>query len=498
LPVPVYVADTDGAVAGDDHVGMVVPDPCTGGLRELEDFLQAGYNQYTRDDYEREAAQRLDSLRAGCPARAARLATVLVERSLGRLGTAEAVAALSDPSVLGDETDALALKALVYCAKLSLGDPAEPTRHRVFRRRGLALAELLDDSLERAKILTNWLFAELAEGQLDEAERLRCEVGPFVETFVAAAPKEREIKARYLAHCAKLALRRGAVDASHSSSDPLADASTRYAAAIDLVRTQEHVRVNLQIEYAEQVVAYALAAEQAPLQIASDALERAHRAQDVHSCDGCRAYFHDAKAGFHELAATRAYNRDRAEAVREWKAAIVEWRTCVDQFEKERHHLAEPQRDKLARAEQTLARIMQPQKIFLSHSGADKPRIRELKAALSDLGFEPWLDEDAMSAGTPLERALVAGMAESCAAVFYLTANFRDERYLQTEIDYALQEARTNDDFKVIVLRLADVAVPPVLARFVHKDVDSGLDALRKILAALPICVGTVRWRRSP
>ena len=50
-----------------------------------------------------------------------------------------------------------------------------------------------------------------------------------------------------------------------------------------------------------------------------------------------------------------------------------------------------------------------PMKIFLSHKGADKPMVREFKKTLEELGFDPWLDEDAMTAGTELERAILQG-----------------------------------------------------------------------------------------
>ena len=40
-----------------------------------------------------------------------------------------------------------------------------------------------------------------------------------------------------------------------------------------------------------------------------------------------------------------------------------------------------------------------PKMIFLSHKGADKTLVRSFKDTLQLLGFEPWLDEDAMVAG---------------------------------------------------------------------------------------------------
>ena len=39
-------------------------------------------------------------------------------------------------------------------------------------------------------------------------------------------------------------------------------------------------------------------------------------------------------------------------------------------------------------------------KIFLSHKGSDKATVTDFKETLEVLGYEPWLDEDAMPAGT--------------------------------------------------------------------------------------------------
>jgi len=94
--------------------------------------------------------------------------------------------------------------------------------------------------------------------------------------------------------------------------------------------------------------------------------------------------------------------------------------------------------------------------IFLSHSSADKVRIRDYYNTLKQLGYNPWLDEDAMSAGTPLERALLDGMKTSMAAVFFITP-----------------EEKTP-------------AVPELLRRFVWKQPASDLEGLREILRALP------------
>jgi TIR domain len=142
-----------------------------------------------------------------------------------------------------------------------------------------------------------------------------------------------------------------------------------------------------------------------------------------------------------------------------------------------------------------------PMKIFLSHKGADKPLVREFKNALGTLGFDPWLDEEAMPAGTNLERGIKKGFKDSCAAIFFITSNYKDENYLATEIDYAIQEARAKgDQFSIITLVFSigrdKGTVPALLSSNVWKEPQSQLEALQKIVRTLPVQVGDVYWKR--
>jgi len=142
-----------------------------------------------------------------------------------------------------------------------------------------------------------------------------------------------------------------------------------------------------------------------------------------------------------------------------------------------------------------------PMRIFLSHKGADKPLVREFKTTLELLGFSPWLDEDAMSAGSELERSILQGFADSCAAIFFVTPSYKDENFLATEVDYAIQEKRKKGDrFSIITLVFHEGdqkgTVPELLHRYVWKQPANNLEALREILKALPIQSGDVYWKK--
>jgi hypothetical protein len=136
-------------------------------------------------------------------------------------------------------------------------------------------------------------------------------------------------------------------------------------------------------------------------------------------------------------------------------------------------------------------------KIFLSHKSVDKPLVLRYYRALKEMGFEPWLDEPEMPAGANLERGLLKGFQESCAAVFFITENFKDEKYLATEIDYAIMQKRTKDrKFAIVTLRYPNSSpIPGLLTTYVYKDVTNDLEGYYEVIRALPIELGPIRWK---
>ena len=143
----------------------------------------------------------------------------------------------------------------------------------------------------------------------------------------------------------------------------------------------------------------------------------------------------------------------------------------------------------------------EPMKVFLSHKGCDKPVVRRFNDVLEQMGFRPWLDEDALHAGVELERGILNGFKESCAAIFFITPDFKDEQFLATEVDYAIQQKREKGDrFAIVTLRLANKSgqrgdIPELLKRYVWKEPDTDTEALREILRALPVQLGTATWK---
>jgi hypothetical protein len=149
------------------------------------------------------------------------------------------------------------------------------------------------------------------------------------------------------------------------------------------------------------------------------------------------------------------------------------------------------------------AALVAQNRIFLSHKGANKSMIRGYHRALKASGYRPWLDEEDLVAGDNLNRGLVAGMVDSCAAVFFITPEFRDEAFLRDEIDIAKQlEHDRGEGFSIITLVFRDSAtgnggtVPKVLRGFVFKEVTNDLEAMYELVRALPIEPASFRPRR--
>jgi hypothetical protein len=140
-------------------------------------------------------------------------------------------------------------------------------------------------------------------------------------------------------------------------------------------------------------------------------------------------------------------------------------------------------------------------KVFLSHKGADKPRVRQFFSVLKELGYDPWLDEDAMVAGTEIHRGILQGFKDSGAAVFFITPNFRDEAFLRSEVNHAVQQkTEKGARFAIITLVFKDEAgnkgsVPDLLHSYVWKEPFTDLEALTYIVRALPITLGLPSWR---
>ena len=151
--------------------------------------------------------------------------------------------------------------------------------------------------------------------------------------------------------------------------------------------------------------------------------------------------------------------------------------------------------------EQMMTDDLKKKKVFLSHKGDDKELVNDFKETLKVLGYDPWLDKDAMTLGTLLEQGLSQGMKDSCGVVFFITPSFKDEGFLETEITYAIQEKRQKrEKFVIITLQFVGVdgntsEIPELLKPYLWGRPKTLLEALREIVRALPVASTGIDWR---
>lgn len=148
-----------------------------------------------------------------------------------------------------------------------------------------------------------------------------------------------------------------------------------------------------------------------------------------------------------------------------------------------------------------LHRIPDPReiRIFLSHKSVDKPLVQRYYEVLKACGFDPWLDDPEMPAGVNPDRGIYKGLAESCAAVFFITENYVDEKYLAAEIDNAVHQKHSKGEkFAIITLRYSNAApVPELLGRWKWINVSNDLEGLYELIRALPIELRPPVWKDS-
>ena len=479
-------------------------------LQALENHILRASSPYVQDAHHAEARRLAKQIASRCPDRFCRFATLLVQRLTSEISTSDFVRSLDVPDVLGEESDYLALKVLGYCAMYSHGDPGDQHGlNRQYRGRCLRLAEKLGSLISQLVILTNWVSAALSDDDVDLVEGLLGRIDILLDNPTLAEhqnAKRAETDARHLSHHAKLKFLKARDASTDEASKLVNDGVVHYRAAAARIAEQDHLRVKMQIEAANHLAR--LGIDRDDLDLLGEArnfLALALRALDSHVSNACRAYYHTASARGLELEALRIHNVDLKLAIPILRQAVSEREACVAAYRAEKHHLEAEAAAELENTRRWLEQMTKPKKIFLSHRTADKDRVRIFAKALRSLGFDPWLDEEALPSSKPVERTLLAGMNESCAAVFFVTENFIDEGFLSTEIDYALLRRRklekVGEEFAIIVLvveaEVGSIAVPEILQTHRHSSHYTELEAFEALICALPVRTGTVLWRKS-
>jgi len=144
-------------------------------------------------------------------------------------------------------------------------------------------------------------------------------------------------------------------------------------------------------------------------------------------------------------------------------------------------------------------------RIVLSHKTQNKPVVRLYCDGLQAAGFRPWLDAQEMHAGDSPDEGIIRAFKESCAVVFFLTPEFKVDKFLKDEIRYAkVEEREKGDRFRLISLMVPQngkpgtANVPDLLKPYLRIEKASHLASLTEIIKALPVRLGASRWKTEP
>ncbi|HSS22010.1 MAG TPA: TIR domain-containing protein [Pyrinomonadaceae bacterium] len=112
-------------------------------------------------------------------------------------------------------------------------------------------------------------------------------------------------------------------------------------------------------------------------------------------------------------------------------------------------------------------------KVFLCHSKADKPQVRELHDRLRAESFDPWLDEEKLLPGQEWEAEISKAVRSTDVVIVCLSkASTSKAGFVQKEISYALDVAEKQPEGTIflIPLKLEDCPVPDRLSKWQWVD----------------------------
>ena len=123
-------------------------------------------------------------------------------------------------------------------------------------------------------------------------------------------------------------------------------------------------------------------------------------------------------------------------------------------------------------------------KLFLSHSSIDKPFVRELRKSLYSI-CETFFDETDICYGQSITTRLNEELSISDALILILSKNSIESEWVQKEWASMLHMKKT-----IIVVRIDDVIVPPLLADI--KYIDCG-DNIQMACDEISVALGNIK-----
>jgi hypothetical protein len=131
--------------------------------------------------------------------------------------------------------------------------------------------------------------------------------------------------------------------------------------------------------------------------------------------------------------------------------------------------------------------LSHPLRVFLCHSSADNPAVRELYQRLQSDGFEPWLDEEDLLPGQDWHTETLRAVRNSDVVIVCLSQDAISKAgHVQKEIKVALDVADEQPEGAIFVipLKIKECQVPERLSHLqsVNYFAENGYDKLSKAL----------------
>jgi hypothetical protein len=396
----------------------------------------------------------------------------------------------------------LRLEVLSLLASYSYREIPWPV-NKAYRLDALELARSLKISTqERIVLLMNYRYASSEEGE--DVDEISDEINQLLSLLdPQPRSKDAEVVSRDMSFRGKLLFREAEACSREKRKEKIESGIDLYNKAIYLQRTEDHLRVNLQIELCEFLLGL-LNKEKDDFKCLSvviqEYLDLAYSDLGSHPCSACRGYYYRMRAQHNRKISSAQRRFDHQSAIESLKRASCD----IARADAEWKNMGEQHRslivEELEEIKQDLKYMTKPRRIFLSHAGANKGMVRRHRQLLETLRYEPWMDERDMKAGATLLRAILDGLQNSCAAVFFITDEFKDERWIAQEIDYAIDRKINDDSFSIITLVFRSDGkepprVPDLLRRYVWKDVYDEIEGMKEIIEALPLAPTIPIWR---
>ena len=127
-------------------------------------------------------------------------------------------------------------------------------------------------------------------------------------------------------------------------------------------------------------------------------------------------------------------------------------------------------------------------RVFLSHTSADKPIVREAAAEFANAGIRVWLDESEILPGQSLIEKISQALEETSYVAAFISARSKESGWVKKELNVALTREINGRRVGVIPIRLDDSTFPTFLEDKYYADLrnkDKWAKEIGKLLAAV-------------